>query len=134
MRGIESGIGRRNQSAFRAVDRFLGNVFGCVSVVETAPDIRVTAIEARLGYCLVITYADGREIAVDLSDVVRRGGAFKPLQDERLFSLAQVNRSGDGIEWPEPRDERGEPLIGIDAASIYRAYDQAAAGIHKRTA
>jgi len=83
----------------------------------------------------VITYADGCEITVDLSDVVHRGGAFKPLQDERLFSLAKPSPGGDGIEWPEPKDEHGEPLISIDAESIYRAFAKyVAADRHKRLA
>jgi hypothetical protein len=84
---------------------------------------RVNAIEARPGYWLAITYADGCEILVDLSDVIRRGGAFEPLQNERLFSQVAASPLGDRIEWPEPTDEHGEPLICIDAASLYGTFD-----------
>ena len=108
-----------NQRAHRGVIASVASALGLV-VVKTP---RVKAIEARPGYWLAITYADGCEILVDLSDVIRRGGAFEPLQNERLFSQVAASPLGDRIEWPEPMDERGEPLICIDAASLYGTFD-----------
>jgi len=134
MSGAAGGTGGRNQSAFRPVTGPSASSIGVISVIETS-NKRVTAIEAKPGYCLAITYADGCEIIADLSDVVRNGGAFRPLQDESLFSLVKPSASGDGIEGPEPKDKHGEPLISIDAVSIYRAYDQiGAANYRKRLA
>jgi hypothetical protein len=103
-------------------------------MIET-PDIRVIATNARPDYGLAITYADGCEITVDLSDVILRGGAFKALQDKRLFSLVKPSPCGDGIEWPEPKDRHGEPLISIDAESIYWAFaNYVAIDPHRRLA
>ena len=112
---------RPNETVLRRVIGLAASAMGSVSVIET-PD-RIKAIEARPGYWLSITYADGREISVDLGDVIRRGGAFKPLQDQRLFARVKVDPLGNRIEWPEPKDEHGEPLISIDARSFYRAFN-----------
>jgi hypothetical protein len=109
-----------NQRASRGVMGSVASALGFVNVIKMP---RVKMIEARPGYWLAVTFADGCEILVDLGDVIRRGGQFKPLQNQQLFSQATASLLGDRIEWPEPKDEHGEPLICIDAASLYGTFD-----------
>src|SRR5215469_11321454 len=100
---VQTQKARLNQRAHQGVIASVASALDLV-VVKTQ---RVKAIEARPGYWLAITYADGCEILVDLSDVIRRGGAFEPLQNERLFSRVAASPLGDRIDWPEPMDEHG---------------------------
>jgi len=113
----------RNQIPSRTAGGLSGGQLDAGSAIDT-PTPKVTAVQSRPGYGLSITYADGREIVADFSDVIRRGGEFRPLRDERLFSRVRTSPLGDSIEWPVPR---GEALLSIDAASIYRTFDAIAA-------
>jgi hypothetical protein len=82
------------------------------------PD-RIQMVEARPHYHLIVTYDKGQRIEVDLGDMVRRGGVFKTLQDERMFSRVRIGSVGDKVEWPEPKDDFGEPIVDIDAESLW---------------
>jgi Protein of unknown function (DUF2442) len=127
MGSFEGGTSGRNQTGFRAVDGLSVGTIDAASVVDEH-NTTVIAVQSEPGYWLAITFSDGCEITADFGDVIRRGGAFKPLQDERLFALVRISHRGDRIEWPVPRGGRGGPLISIDAASIYRAFDHIIAG------
>ena len=94
----------RNQIPSRTTGGLPGGDAG--SAIDT-PTPKVTAVQPRPGYGLWITYADGREIVADFSDVIRRGREFRPLRDERLFSLVKTSPRGDSIEWPVPKGGRG---------------------------
>jgi len=119
----------RNQIPSRTTGGLPGGDAG--SAIDT-PTPKVTAVQPRPGYGLWITYADGREIVADFSDVIRRGREFRPLRDERLFSLVKTSPRGDSIEWPVPKGGRGKALLSIDAASIYRTFDAIAATHFRR--
>jgi len=124
----------RNQIPSRTAGGLSGGQVDAGSEIDT-PTPKVTAVQSRPGYGLSITYADGREIVADFSDVIRRGGEFRLLRDERLFSRVRTSPRGDSIEWPVPKGDRGEAVLSIDAASIYRTFDAIAAShLRKRMA
>lgn len=56
--------------------------------VKTGKDMKLSAI-----------YSDGREVQIDLSDLVRRLKAFSPLEKPAEFRTAKVADFGWTLEW-----------------------------------
>lgn len=79
---------------------------------------RVTAIEPRSGYKLMVTWEDAPAMLVSLADRVKGGRIFAPLADEHVFSRARIGEHGRIVEWPEPHDAEGHPLIDVDAETL----------------
>ena len=61
----------------------------------------------------------GQASLVDLSDMISKGGVFAELSDQATFSAVRVGENDRVVEWPEPRDESGNPVIGIDADALF---------------
>lgn len=54
---------------------------------------------------LLLTFADGVSGEVDLAtDIVGRGGVFKPLEDPRYFQAVAVDADAGTIVWPNGVD------------------------------
>jgi hypothetical protein len=86
---------------------------------------KILSVEARPGYRLVLGWGGGRQAIVDLSDMISRGGVFAPLSDQNKFAAVRVGEKGRLIEWPEPKDDLGYPMIEIDSAAlIYKVQQQ----------
>ena len=96
------------------------------SIVSDAPG-GIRTIEVGPEYWLVVIFADGRQVDIDLGDVIRRDGPFQPLRDRRLFARVRTSADGQIIEWPEPSDQNGAPLLQIDIRSLYAASEAIAA-------
>ncbi len=64
--------------------------------------VRPTKVEPLSGYRLRITYADGVEGVIDLSDQVGRG-VFEPLKDENEFRKVRIGDYGQ-IAWSDDLD------------------------------
>jgi hypothetical protein len=77
------------------------------------------SVEAKPGFRLVVTSEDGDAVLLDFNAVLRRGGVFKSLRDEALFRRVRLGERHRTIEWPEPADPDGAPLIDIDAESLF---------------
>lgn len=60
---------------------------------------RLTKAKALRNWCLKITYADGRDFNIDLSDWIKTSSFLKPLQDPSLFATAKVNEGGRAVEF-----------------------------------
>jgi hypothetical protein len=82
------------------------------------PD-RILAVEAKAGYRLAVVFVGDRHVEVDLSDMIQRGGVFVSLRDAALFARVRLGAAKDKVEWPEPRDSYGEPMVDIDAESLF---------------
>lgn len=61
----------------------------------------LTAVQARPGQQLHLTYADGQSFDVDLSDWIGSSKALAPLRDSSLFARAQVGFQGRTVDWIE---------------------------------
>jgi hypothetical protein len=86
---------------------------------------RIRSVEARSGYRVVVAWDTGRPSIIDLSDMISRGGVFASLSDHTKFSAVRVGESQRVIEWPEPVDDLGDPVLEIDAESLFeKANDQ----------
>lgn len=63
---------------------------------------KITKIEALQGYCLKLTFDDGRSGVVDLSDLVGRG-VFSCWNDHKVFSQVRIGSSGE-LVWEDKVD------------------------------
>jgi hypothetical protein len=60
----------------------------------------VTAVTILDNHRLYLTFDDGSDGEVDLSDMIGRGGVFAQLADPSSFHQVQVNRDVGTICWP----------------------------------
>ena len=70
---------------------------------------RLTKTKALKNSCLKITFADGADFNVDLSDWVKQSSFLKPLQDQNLFASAKLSKLGRAVEFG-----KGEIDLGAD--------------------
>lgn len=77
---------------------------------------RVTNVEARPGYTLVVTFDDGTCGEVCLADRLF-GPMFEPLKDPELFAKAQVDEHG-AVCWPNEADLAPDALYRKVAACL----------------
>ncbi|AVO48647.1 hypothetical protein C6568_04725 [Melaminivora suipulveris] len=61
----------------------------------------LTAVQARRGHCLHLTYADGQSFDVDLSDWIGSSKVLAPLRDSSLFAQARRGFRGRTVDWIE---------------------------------
>jgi hypothetical protein len=73
---------------------------------------------AAQGDRLVLGWVGGRQSVVDLSDMISRGGVFATLSDKDKFAAVRVGEKGVLIDWPEPKDDLGYPIIEIDSPAL----------------
>ena len=76
----------------------------------THPNYYVTGAKVLDGYRLRLTFADQTEGVVDLSDLVARGGVFRPLKDPKYFRLARADADAGTVVWPNEVDVAPEEL------------------------
>lgn len=65
---------------------------------------RITQASVLSDYRVHLAFTDGVAGDVDLSDIVARGGVFKPLQDVRYFATLSVDQDAGTIVWPNGVD------------------------------
>ena len=70
---------------------------------------RLTKVKALKNSCLKITYADGADFNIDLSDWIKKSSSLKPLQDQSLFASAKLSKLGRAVEFG-----KGEIDLGAD--------------------
>jgi hypothetical protein len=58
-------------------------------------------------------------MVVSLADLIKRGGVFEILRDPHKFAAVRIGERQRVIEWPEPRNDLGYPVIEIDADGLY---------------
>jgi hypothetical protein len=80
---------------------------------------RLRSVEALSAHRLRVAWYDFPPMIVSLDEDVRRGGVFQSLRDEALFARVRIADDGYLIEWPEPADIEGKPVIDIDADALF---------------
>lgn len=60
---------------------------------------RLTKAKALKNSCLKISYADGADFNVDLSDWIKTTAVLKPLQGQSLFASAKLSELGRAVEF-----------------------------------
>jgi hypothetical protein len=72
--------------------------------------IKITSIEPRGGYRLLLRFSDGSEGERDFSDMVGESGSLtKPLRDPAYFARV-FTEDGSGLAWPNGLDLDAEAL------------------------
>ena len=72
--------------------------------------IKITSIEPRGRYCLLLRFSDGLEGERDFSALVEESGSLaKPLRDPAYFARA-FTEDGTGLAWPNGLDLDAEAL------------------------
>jgi len=79
---------------------------------------RIKSVEPKPGYRLVVTWDDVAPLVVSFVEQVKLGRIFTPLADEGIFARVRVASDRRTVEWPEPTDDDGEPLIDVDAETL----------------
>ena len=81
----------------------------------------LSSVEPQPDYRLRVTWKDGPTYTFDFRKIFGSGPAFEALlRDEALFRKVRIDEWGRTIEWPEPADEHGDPLIDFGAESLLR--------------
>lgn len=58
-------------------------------------------------------------MTVDLTEMITRGGVFANLRENNNFSKVRIGENNRVLEWPIPKDNNGNPIIEIDAESLF---------------
>ena len=74
--------------------------------------LHVTSVRYLGGYRLAVTFTDGTEREVDLSDELH-GDVFEPLRDEATFAEAFVDEETRTVAWPNGADLAPEFLYEV---------------------
>ena len=85
---------------------------------------RIAGVQARPGYRLALTWerSPAPPVIIDLSDMISLGGVFKELSDHSKFAAVTIGENKRIVQWPEPKDDLGHPVIEIDADSLFEKY------------
>ncbi|HEX5338938.1 MAG TPA: hypothetical protein VFW53_10925 [Gallionella sp.] len=87
---------------------------------------RLTHTKALKNSHLQISYADGAEFDIDLSDWIKSSACLKPLQDPRLFATAKLSEFGRAVEF-------GKGEIDLAADNLRNLATEQSGGIgHER--
>jgi hypothetical protein len=79
---------------------------------------KIRGVEPRPNHHVVVYWAMGGQSTIDLSDKIRLGGIYAAISDAAKFRAVRVGERKRTIEWPEPSDEDGHPIIEIDAEAL----------------
>lgn len=84
----------------------------------TAALLRLRAVEPMPGFRLNVAWDQGEPAVVDLAPILDHGTVFLPIKDPALFERVRIGPRSRSVEWPEPTDEDGCPLLGLDAETL----------------
>jgi len=96
--------------------------------MSSAIQHRIARIEPLPGFRIRIWWQAGGEGITDFSDDLARFPIWEPVRDEAQFNTVRLEEGGRQIEWPEPVDQWGYPVLEVDADGLWHmAQEQAAA-------
>jgi len=72
--------------------------------------IRIAAVKSAGEYTLRVRWVSGRELTVDLRELVHRFKGLRPLRDPTVFKRASVGEGGHSVVWPGDRDMGADRL------------------------
>lgn len=95
-----------------------------------SPMRRLKSVAPKPGYRLSISWEKGGVTTVGLSPTISIGGVFSTLSDNTAFSKVRIGENQRTVEWPEPSDVDGYPIVTIDADALFcMAQDQESANL-----
>lgn len=69
-----------------------------------AKHFTIIRVEADAGYTLVLEFADGETLQLDLADILNRYPTLAPLKDAAVFATAAVGDWGGSVIWNDDDD------------------------------
>ena len=78
---------------------------------------RIKSVEPRSNFKLAVSWDKGPRSVIDFSQDIENG-IFSALKDPKLFERVRIGERSRTVEWPEPKDDLGYPIIEIDAESL----------------
>lgn len=60
---------------------------------------RLARVKPLKNHCLILDYADGQTLTVDLGAWISHNKALRPLRDARVFAQAKLGMDGSVVEW-----------------------------------
>lgn len=76
---------------------------------------RLQAVRVTAGYRLALTFINGQQFTLDLTNDVASYPGLRPLQREGAFADAQMGDDGWTVEWPELDIQLGADTLYLDA-------------------
>ena len=76
---------------------------------------RLRAVQARPGHVLELTFIDGQQFVLDMTQDIATYPGLKPLQAAKAFKGATVGDDGWTVEWPELDIQIGADTLYLDA-------------------
>lgn len=76
---------------------------------------RLSAVQVLPDKQLILTFIDGQQLTLDMTDDLQRFPGLQPLQDEHVFDSAQLGDDGWTVEWPEQDIQIGADTLYLDA-------------------
>jgi Protein of unknown function (DUF2442) len=76
---------------------------------------RLQAVQALGNNRLALTFIDGQQFMLDLSDDLLDYPGLHPLQDAKVFAQARLADEGWTVEWAEPDIQLGADTLYLDA-------------------
>jgi len=73
----------------------------------------ITAVKVIKGYRLLLTFEDGLEGEVDISELIEFTGVFKSFLKYKYFCQVFVNGETGTVEWPGGEDL--DPLVLLES-------------------
>jgi hypothetical protein len=76
---------------------------------------RLSSVQPSEDFCLALTFVDGQQLRVDLSQDLQRYPGLKPLLDPKVFCAANLGNEGWTVEWLDPDIQLGADTLYLDA-------------------
>ena len=90
----------------------------------------LTAVEAIAPRSLVLRYADGAELRVDLTPIIRNHAVLTPLRTPAVFATARLGEWGGSVVWGDATDGSSDLELAADNLRA-RAVEQAGGYSHE---
>jgi hypothetical protein len=85
----------------------------------------LTAVKAQVGGVLLLAFADGETMQVDVGPIVKRSPVLRPLNDPAVFRRARLGEWGGSVTW-------GSDVLELAADNLRaRAIEQAGGYSHE---
>jgi hypothetical protein len=80
---------------------------------DSKSQVRVASVKPAGEYALRIQWVNGKELPVDLRDIVHRLKGLRALRDRAVFARACVGEGGHSVAWPGDLDIGATRLLEL---------------------
>lgn len=87
----------------------------------------IVAVKPLADYQLLLTFEDGIEGIVDISQLIQFSGIFAPLQDQATFAQVQIHPELGTLIWQNGADLDPDVLYALVSGQPLPSYAKAAA-------